>query len=170
MAPDCRSLARFDLKDIPPQPAGMARIEVRFLIDANGILNVTARDLHSGKEQSVDVKPSYGLTDEQVEAMISESIDQAEADFAKRQLAEARVEADAILAATEKARQHEAWQELSVEERREIGKAERALQDALGAGDHVAVREHIEKLNQATMRLAERMMTAVVRTAAENPK
>ncbi len=170
MAPDCRSLARFDLKDIPPQPAGMARIEVRFLIDANGILNVTARDLHSGKEQSVDVKPSYGLTDEQVEAMISESIDQAEADFAKRQLAEARVDADAILAATEKARQHEAWQELSAEERREIGKAERALQNALGAGDHVAVREHIEKLNQATMRLAERMMTVAVQTAAANPK
>jgi len=170
MAPDCRSLARFDLKDIPPQPAGMTRIEVRFLIDANGILNVTARDLHSGKEQSVDVKPSYGLTDEQVEAMISESIDQAEADFAKRQLAEARVDADAILAATEKARQHEAWQELSAEERREIGKAERTLQDALGAGDHVAVREHIDKLNQATMRLAERMMTVAVQTAAANPK
>ena len=68
LAKDCRSLARFDLKDIDPMPAGMARIEVRFLIDANGILNVTARDVRTGKEQSVDVKPSYGLTDEQVEA------------------------------------------------------------------------------------------------------
>jgi Fe-S protein assembly chaperone HscA len=169
MAPDCRSLARFDLKDIPPLPAGMARIEVRFLIDANGILNVTARDQHSGKEQSVDVKPSYGLTDEQVEAMISESIEQAEKDFAKRQLAEARVDADAILAATEKAMQHEAWQDLDEEQRRGVLAAQRALQEAYHADDHLVVREHIDKLNQATMRLAERMMTAAVRTAADNP-
>ena len=94
LAKDNRSLARFDLKDIDPLPAGMARIEVRFLIDANGILNVTARDARTGKEQSVDVKPSYGLTDEQVEAMIEESIDHAEEDFQARQVAEARVEAD----------------------------------------------------------------------------
>ena len=81
-------------------PAGMARIEVRFLIDANGILNVTARDARTGKEQTVEVKPSYGLTDEQVEQLILESIENAEADFKARKLAEARVEADAILAAT----------------------------------------------------------------------
>ncbi len=104
---DCRSLARFDLKDINPMPAGLARIEVRFLIDANGILNVTARDLRTGKEQSVDVKPSYGLTDDQVEAMILESFDKAEQDFRERQVREARIEADAILAATEKARKGE---------------------------------------------------------------
>src|ERR1700736_600073 len=91
LAKDSRSLARFDLKDIDPMPAGMARIEVRFLIDANGILNVTARDARTGKEQSVDIKPSYGLTDEQVLAMISESIDRAEEDFKARQVAEARV-------------------------------------------------------------------------------
>src|SRR5712664_2784674 len=78
LAKDCRSLARFDLKDVDPLPAGMARIEVRFLIDANGILNVTARDLRTGKEHSVDVKPSYGLTDEQVEKMIQESFEKAE--------------------------------------------------------------------------------------------
>ena len=101
---DCRSLARFDLKDIEPMPAGMARIEVRFLIDANGILNVTARDLRTGKEQSVEVKPSYGLTDEQVEAMIRESFEKAEDDFHERQVREARVEADTILAAVEKAK------------------------------------------------------------------
>src|SRR5205807_4354435 len=101
----CRSLARFDLKDIDPMPAGMARIEVRFLIDANGILNVTARDVRTGKEQSVDVKPSYGLNDDQVEAMILESFEKAEDDFRERQVREARVEADAIVAATEKAKQ-----------------------------------------------------------------
>jgi len=104
LAKDNRSLARFDLKDIDPLPAGMARIEVRFLIDADGILNVTARDARTGKEQSVEIKPSYGLTDEQVEAVISESIDRAEEDFRARQVAEARVEADRILAAVDKAR------------------------------------------------------------------
>ena len=86
---DCRSLARFDLKDLDPVPAGMARIEVRFLIDANGILNVTARDVRTGREQSVDVKPSYGLNDEQVEAMIRESYEKAEEDFRERQVREA---------------------------------------------------------------------------------
>ncbi len=114
---DCRSLARFDLKDIDPMPAGMARIEVRFLIDANGILNVTARDQRTGKEHSVDVKPSYGLTDEQVEKMIQESVEKAEQDFHERQVREARVEADTILAAVEKARRHDAYFELSDDER-----------------------------------------------------
>ena len=85
-------------------PAGMARIQVRFLIDANGILNVTAKDIRTGKEHSMDVKPSYGLTDDQVEAMILESYDKAEEDFKERQVREARVEADAILGAVEKAR------------------------------------------------------------------
>ena len=79
-------------------PAGLARIEVRFLIDANGILNVTAKDLRAGKEISRDVKPSYGLTEEQVEAMILESFQKAEEDLTERQLREARVEADAVLA------------------------------------------------------------------------
>src|SRR5206468_11449061 len=106
---DSRSLARFDLKDIDPLPAGMARIEVRFLIDANGILNVTARDARTGKEQSVDIKPSYGLSDEQVEAMILESFDKAEEDFKERQVREARVEADNLLTAVDNARQNEAW-------------------------------------------------------------
>ena len=101
---DCRSLARFDLKDIDPLPAGMARIEVRFLIDANGILNVTARDLRTGKEQSVEVKPSYGLNDDQVEAMIRESFERAEQDLTERQVREARLDADTILRATERAK------------------------------------------------------------------
>src|SRR5690242_8385402 len=109
LAKDCRSLARFDLKDIAPMPAGMARIEVRFLIDANGILNVTARDARTGQEQTVEVKPTYGLTDEQVEAMYLESFDRAEEDLNERQVREARVEADAILAATDKARRGDAY-------------------------------------------------------------
>jgi len=165
MAGDCRSLARFDLKDIPPMPAGMPRIEVRFLIDANGILSVTARDQRSGKEQSVEVKPSYGLTDSQVESMISESIEQAEADFARRQLAEARVDADAILAATERAMEHEAWFDLPEDERRSIQGALNELRVACHAEDHLLVRAHVDKLNAATMRLAEMMMDTAVNTA-----
>ena len=81
LAKDCRSLARFDLKGIPPMPAGLPRIEVKFLIDANGILHVSARELRSGKAAEIDVQPSYGLTDEQVENMLLESFDKAEEDF-----------------------------------------------------------------------------------------
>src|SRR5215472_15851894 len=118
LAKDCRSLARFDLKGIAPMPAGMARIEVRFLIDANGILNVTARDVRTGTEHSVDVKPSYGLTDEQVEAMIVASIEHAEDDYRAAQVAEQRVKAEEILTAIEKAKSNPAWDELSDGERK----------------------------------------------------
>src|SRR5215472_15833667 len=159
---DNRSLARFDLKEIDPLPAGMARIEVRFLIDANGILNVTARDARTGKEQSVEIKPSYGLTDEQVEAMISESIDRAEEDFKARQVAEARVEADAILAATEKAKQSDAYMELSEDDRREINSAVNQLLLAYHHNDHLLIRIQIDLLNRATMTLAENMMNRAV--------
>ena len=104
LAKDCRSLARFDLKGIPPMPAGLPRIEVKFLIDANGILHVSAREQRSGKEAEIEVQPSYGLTDEQVENMILESFDYAEEDFAQRQLIEARNEAKTILTALDKGR------------------------------------------------------------------
>ena len=105
LAKDCRSLARFDLSGIPPMPAGLPRIEVKFLIDANGILHVSARELRSGKEAEIEVQPSYGLTDEQVENMILESFDNAEEDFQQRQVIEARNEAETMLAALEKAQQ-----------------------------------------------------------------
>ncbi len=167
---DCRSLARFDLKDIEPLPAGMARIEVRFLIDANGILNVTARDLRTGKEQSVEVKPSYGLTDQQVEAMIRESFEKAEEDFAERQFREARLEADTILAAVEKARQNDAYLELTAEEKAAIEGALNELLMAYHSADHLLIRAHIDKLNQVTMRLAEMMMNTAVRSALKGTK
>src|SRR5947208_2436418 len=91
LASDCRSLARFDLKGIPPMPAGLPRIEVKFLIDANGILHVSAREQRSGKEAQIEVKPTYGLTDEQVESMILDSFDHAEEDFRQRQALDARI-------------------------------------------------------------------------------
>ncbi len=167
---DCRSLARFDLKDIEPLPAGMARIEVRFLIDANGILNVTARDLRTGKEQSVEVKPSYGLTDEQVEAMIRESYERAEEDIHERQVREARLEADRILAAVERARLDDASNELSDEERNAIDQAVNELLMIYHSEDHLLIRAYIEKLNQATMKLAEIMMNSAVRSALKGTK
>ncbi len=110
LAKDCRSLARFDLRGIPPMPAGLPRIEVKFLIDANGILHVSAREQRSGKEAEIAVQPSYGLTDEQVENMLLESFDYAEQDFAQRQVIEARNEANTILSALDKGRGGPAWQ------------------------------------------------------------
>ena len=162
---DCRSLARFDLKDIAPMPAGFARIEVRFLIDANGILSVTARDSRSGKEQTVEIKPSYGLTDDQVEAMILESFDKAQEDFQERQLREARVEADAILAATDKAKQNDAYFELTDEERSAIERGVNELLVVYHGDDHLLVRSKIDQLNEATQTLAENMMNTAVRGA-----
>jgi molecular chaperone DnaK len=155
---DNRSLARFDLKGIDPVPAGLARIEVRFLIDANGILSVTARDQRTGKEHSVEVKPSYGLTDEQVEKMIQESFEQAEQDFAARQVREQRVEADAILLAVGKARKHDAYFELGDEERAAIDKSINELHLVYNSDDHHMIAAKIEQLNQATIKLAENML------------
>ncbi len=170
LAKDCRSLARFDLKGIDPLPAGLARIEVKFLIDANGILSVTARDARTGKEQSVEVKPSYGLTDDQVEAMIMESIDKAEMDFRERQVREARVEADTMLAAVEKAKNNEAYFELAGEERAAIDAAVNRLLTVYHAEDYLLIREHIEKLNEATLTLAETMMNEAVGRALKGTK
>jgi Fe-S protein assembly chaperone HscA len=167
---DCRSLARFDLKDIQPMAAGFARIEVRFLIDANGILNVTARDARTGKEQSVEVKPSYGLTEEQVEGMIRESLDNAEADMRERQVREARVEADNILGAIAKAQRNDAWEALSAEERNEIEAAKRALLATYNLPDHHTINARIEELNRVTTNLAENMMNTAVRGALKGTK
>src|SRR5579862_8851037 len=167
---DCRSLARFDLKDIPPMPAGLARIEVRFLIDANGILNVTAKDTRTGKEQSVDVKPSYGLSDQQVEAMILESFEKAQDDFKERQVREARVEADSILAAVKKARNDDAFRSLSTELRAKIDWDVQVLLRVYNESDYLLIREKIEQLNQSTQALAENMMNTAVRGALKGTK
>ena len=167
---DCRSLARFDLKDIDPMPAGLPRIEVRFLIDANGILNVTAKETRTGKEQSVEVKPSYGLTDEQVTAMILESVDQAEDDFRERQVREMRVEADQMLAAVEKGKANDAWLGLTAEERAQVTRATNELLVVYHGGDHQLIHAKIEQLNHATMKLAENMMNTAVRGALRGTK
>jgi Fe-S protein assembly chaperone HscA len=165
LAKDCRSLARFDLKGIPPMPAGLPRIEVRFLIDANGILHVSAREQRSGKEAEIQVQPSYGLTDDQVETMILDSYDNAEQDLAERQLIEARNEAETILTALLKGRRNPAWEMLSSTEQHEVDELESRLQAAMGGTDYELIRNSIDELNQATMHLAELMMDAAVGSA-----
>jgi molecular chaperone DnaK len=165
LAADCRSLARFDLKGIPPMAAGMARIEVKFLIDANGILHVSAREQRSGKESEIEVQPSYGLTDEQVEGMILDSFDNAEEDFRRRQVIEARNEADTILAALDKGKKSPAWGKLTTNEKKQIAKMEKALTAVRGEDDYRAIRKAIDALNQGTTRLAELMMDSAVSTA-----
>ena len=165
LAADCRSLARFDLKGIPPMAAGLPRIEVRFLIDADGILHVTAREQRSEKAAQIEVKPTYGLTDEQVESMILESYDHAEEDFMKRLLIEARSEADAILAAVEHAPKDPAWAQLADEERKTIVAARDHLQNIKHRDDVRAIREGIVALDQATRHFAQLMMDAAVASA-----
>ncbi len=165
LAADCRSLARFDLKGIPPMTAGLPRIEVRFLIDADGILQVSAREQRSGLAAEIEVKPTYGLTDEQVETMILDSFDHAEEDFAKRLLIEARIEAESILAKVEGARSSPAWQHLTGEELSAIQSAITHLASVNAGNDMSAIREATLSLDKATGRLAELMMDAAVSTA-----
>ncbi len=169
LAKDCRSLAKFQLK-IPPGPAGLARIEVKYLIDASGILQVSARDLRTGEQHSIEVQPSYGLDDAEVERILEESIEHAEQDFSERQLIEARNESDAVLVATEKAlvrEQAEAPDDLPAEERAAIEAAMKSLRQAVAGKDYKQVRMFVDVLNQATTPLAERMMNRAIATALE---
>jgi molecular chaperone DnaK len=165
LANDCRSLARFDLKGIPPMAAGIPRVEVKFLIDANGILNVSAREQRSGKEAEIQVQPSYGLTDEQVEGMILDSFDNAEEDFRRRQVIEARNEAETILTALEKGKKSPAWGVLTTAEKKQIAKMEKSLNAVKAEDDYQAIRKAIDALNQGTTRLAELMMDTAVTSA-----
>src|SRR5246127_1020770 len=169
LAKDCRSLARFQLK-VPPGPAGLARIEVKFLIDASGILQVSASDLRAGTEHSIEVQPTYGLDDAEVERMLEESIEFAEQDFADRQLIEARTEAEAILTATEKAFRDPRSAEISATERRSIDNSVAALRSAMAGTDYKLVRQRIDELNQATTNLAEILMNSVLQTALQGKR
>jgi molecular chaperone DnaK (HSP70) len=169
LARDCRSLARFLLK-VPPAPAGLPRVEVRFLIDANGILTVEAHELHTGQKQTVEVQPSYGLTDAEIERMLEESIDFAEQDFAERQLIEARTEAESILAATTKALSSGIGGELASEERRKIDTSMSSLCEAVSGSDYKLIRTRIDELNHATEHLAEVMMNRVLQTTVEGKR
>jgi Fe-S protein assembly chaperone HscA len=167
---DCRSLARFKLRGIPPMPAGLPRVEVRFQIDANGILSVGARELRTGIEQSIEVKPSYGLTDQEVERMLIESFEHAQADFDARLLIEARNEAETVINATEKSLRRPDFGEVTGGEltKDEVAQIERALSDlkhVMAGNDREVIHEKTHALNHATRHLAEVMMNRSVREA-----
>ena len=169
LAKDCRSLARFTLK-VPPAPAGLPRIEVKFLIDANGILQVAAKDLRTGEQHSIEVQPSYGINDSEIERMLEESIEYAEQDFAERQVIEARTESESILAATAKALANPQVSALSAEEGKRIAASVAALKDAAAGNDYKLIRKRIDELNHATEHLAELLMNSAVSTALEGRK
>jgi len=169
LAKDCRSLARFQLK-VPPGPAGLARIEVKFLIDANGILQVAAGDLKANTQQTVEVQPSYGLSDAEIERMLEESIEFAEEDFANRQVIEARTEAETILNATEKTLRDPRAREMSPEERGSIDDAVGRLRAAVAGADYKRIRQRIDELNQATMHYAEILMNGALQSAVQGKR
>ncbi len=161
-----RSLARFVLGGIPPMVAGMARVEITFLIDADGILRVTAREALTGLETSIEVKPSYGLTDDEVERMLMESFEHAEDDFDKRNLQIERVEAERILSATRSAMI--ADPALLDDDTRVATEAAMSTLEELAKGrDHLAIRKAIEALDLASKPFAQRRMNRAVRAAVK---
>jgi len=157
----CRSLARFTLKGVPPMVAGMARVEITFLIDADGLLKVMAKELTTGKEAAIEVKPSYGLTDEEVERMLIESFEHAEEDLAKRNLVVERVEAERILAATRAAFATDV--ELLTDDVRAAGEqAMKELEATMNGDDHLKIRGAIEALDLATKPFAQARMNRAI--------
>jgi Fe-S protein assembly chaperone HscA len=171
LAKDNRSLARFQLK-IPPLPASVPRVEVTFMIDANGLLNVTARDVRTGEAQSIEVKPSYGLADKEVERMIHESYVFAKQDISERQRIEALNESESILRATEKAlaRAAETPGLIAPDEMEAIRQSVATLKHVTTQGDHRKIRQAIEELNKTSYPLAERLMNHSLQEALKDKK
>src|SRR3989475_4271400 len=164
LAKDCRSLARFELSGIDPMPAGMPKIEVVFLIDANGILQVTATELRSGKASAIEVKPTYGLAEGDVDRMVEESFTYAEADVEARLLIEARNAADTVITHGERALA-QGRTLIGDEERQAIVAALTALKDARASTDRDRIRDATTAMNRATEHLAELMMDAALKGA-----
>lgn len=164
LAADCRSLARFVLKGIPPMPAGMARLEVTFRVDADGLLSVTAKELTTGIEQVVEVKPSYGLSDEEVENMLLAALDHGEQDLAMREIIEARLEAERVIVATRKALAADA-DLLQADEQPRIEAAITALQEAIRGDKARLIRARTEALDEVTHDWAGRRMDRAVAQA-----
>ena len=154
---DCRSLARFKLTGIPPMLAGLARLEVTFVVDADGILRVTAREETTGVEAAVDVKPSYGLSEEEVEHMLLDAFAHGEEDVLQRQLAEQRIEANRILQALRGA-MGASPELLGADDRRQIDGARERLERAMAGDEAQAIREGIAALDLASKDFAGRRM------------
>jgi molecular chaperone DnaK (HSP70) len=164
LAKDCRSLARFELRGIDPMPAGMPKIEVTFLIDANGILQVMAKELRTGKAASIEVKPTYGLSETEVQRMVDESFQYAEADVEARMLVEIRNEADTVITHVQRAL-GQGGALVSEDERARITSALQALQQARDTTDRESIRERTVALNHATEHLAELLMDSALKSA-----
>jgi Fe-S protein assembly chaperone HscA len=158
---DNRSLARFKLRKIELMPAGLPRIEVTFLIDADGILNVAAKDLKTGNEQSIEVRPSYGLTDAEVERMLAESGRNVEADEAFRKLVEARNDAEPVLRAAEK-KLPDAFRLLPEADARQVEERVKGLRTAISGENPETIRQASYLLDQATVKLAELIVREAV--------
>ncbi|HET9956768.1 MAG TPA: Fe-S protein assembly chaperone HscA [Polyangiaceae bacterium] len=162
LAKDCRSLARFTLRGIPPMPAGAARLDVTFHVDENGLLSVTASERTTGQSQTVEVKPSYGLSDEQIEKMLEDALDFGEEDFAARRLADARVEGERVILATQKGLQQDP-DLLAPAERERIDSAVAALKEAIvQSSDGALVQARIDALADATHEFAGRRMNRAI--------
>jgi molecular chaperone DnaK (HSP70) len=161
---DCRSLARFELSGVDPMPAGMPKIEVTCLIDANGMLQVTAKELRTGKAAAIEVKPSYGLSEADVERMVEDSFTHAEADVEARLLIEARNEADTVITHVERALR-QGGELVRAEEREGIRAALDALRRARATDHRDLIHEKTTAMNRATEHLAEIMMDAALRGA-----
>ena len=164
LAKDCRSLARFELSGIDPMPAGMPKIEVTFLIDANGILQAQAKELRTGKAAAIEVRPTYGLTEAEVERMVEESFAYAEADVEARLLIETRNEADTVTTHVERALR-QGGELVSGDERESIRAALEELRRVRAADDREQIRDKTTALNRATEHLAEVMMDAALKGA-----
>ena len=168
LAADCRSLARFTLRGIPPMPAGMARLEVTFHVDADGLLHVTARELTTGIEQKVEVKPSYGLTDEEVERMLLDALDHGEDDFEARRLVDARVEAERLLLATRQgARGRRRSARATPNARASSARSKRCASAMREAKSASSIQSRIDELDAATHDWAGRRMNRAVQAAIE---
>ena len=164
MVSDCRSLARFELRGIPPMAAGAARVRVSFAVDADGLLSVSAREEASGVEAAITVKPSYGLSDDDIARMLTESFSSAEADMVERSLRESRVEAERMLLATRAALAADG-DLLSADEQRAIDALLQALQSSREATDHHAIDAAIEALAKGTEAFAAERMNRSIRAA-----
>jgi len=167
LAKDCRSLARFELRGIDPMPAGMPKIEVTFLIDANGILQVAAKELRTGKAAAIEVRPTYGLTDTDVARMVEESFEYAEADVEARMLIEVRNEADTVMTHVRRALGQAAFL-VTPDERERIEVALAELTRARDTEDRDRIRDKTTELNRVTEHLAEVMMDSALRGALES--
>ena len=165
LAEDCRSLARFSLKGIPAMPAGMARLEVTFHVDENNLLTVTAEELSTGKKQVVEVKPSYGLSEEQIEEMLISALDHGEEDFERRALADARVEGQRILLSTKKSLAEDS-DLLEETERALVSRSLEELEAAIASAKNAAlVQAKIDALDEATHAWAGRRMNRAIKRA-----